>query len=180
MQSGSIGQAFSKISDDFKKDPDFLFYHKTFNIETNILELLIDIQLGAGFEGGYARTNIKSMLLAEPTFRFAIQDEDWLDEIGKFFGMEDVEIGYADFDEKLVIKTDDKQAIRSFFENQEYRAVFESLKNFSLSITHHLDGNYLSQPFLELEVEDALATVESLKPVFYGFCEILKQIKFVK
>jgi hypothetical protein len=179
LPAGSLDDAFSKIKNDFATHPDLLTYQETFNIAGNSVEVFIDIDLGGGFEGGFAITNIKSMLLAEPTFRFALYHENFMDEIGKFFGMEDIEIGYPEFDKKVVIKTDDPSAIHPFFEDRETRKVFGKLKNFNLGITYHHDENNLKQPYLEFEIEEALDTLQLLKPVFYAYFNILKQIRFI-
>lgn len=179
LPAGSLDHAFSKIKNDFATHPDFSTYQEAFDITGNIVEVFIDIDLGGGFEGGFAITNIRSMLLAEPTFRFTLHHENFVDEIGKFLGMEDIEIGYPEFDKKVVIKTDDHLTVHSFFKDRETRKVFGELKGFNLGITYHLDENKLKQPYLEFEIEEGLDTLELLKPIFYAYCKILKQIRFI-
>ena len=73
---------------------------------------------------------------------------------GKFFGMEDIEIGFGEFDDKLIIKTNDQLRIREIFSDDAVRAVFQSLTDFTFGITHHhSSGTVHDKPFLELQIE---------------------------
>ena len=51
--------------------------------------LEIDIDLGGGFESGYETTVFSADLHTAPAFRFAIHEQHFTDEIGKFFGVEE-------------------------------------------------------------------------------------------
>src|SRR5258708_35511841 len=62
------------------------------------IALVIDIDLGGGFEGGSEYAMLKSTVLITDDFKFAIHDEGFIDEVGKFFGMQDVETGYSELD----------------------------------------------------------------------------------
>ena len=57
------------------------------------VSLRIDIDLGGGFEGGFSTTTFTVPLVDPTDFSFAIHHEDFIDEIGKFVGMQDVVLG---------------------------------------------------------------------------------------
>ncbi|RYG00518.1 MAG: hypothetical protein EOO07_35360, partial [Chitinophagaceae bacterium] len=71
--------------------PDVFNYDVQINLNDHPVDLLIDIDLGGGFEGGYTLTQFKAAVLVASDFKFAVHDENFIDNIGKFFGMEDVE-----------------------------------------------------------------------------------------
>src|SRR5690606_2052783 len=127
-------------------------YAKTFVHQNNNINLTIDIDPGGGFESGYEFTSLtapvpvqftslSSPLPDDQTARFALHDAKVIDRIGKFFGAEDVELGYPEFDQKLIVKTNNREFTRKVFHNEEARAVFRDLKEFSLEIVHHPDTN---------------------------------------
>ena len=119
------------------------------------VELEIDIDLGGGFEGGYSFTSFKAPVTSERDFRFALHHKGLIDTVGKFFGMEDVVIGYPDFDETLIIKTSDRERTRRIFTDVNVREIFQSLRLFTLHLTHHH-----KEPFLELTIEEGITDAE--------------------
>jgi len=76
------------------------------------VELVIDIDLGGGIEGGSAYTIFTAPVALAHDFHFAMHRQGWIDTAGKFFGMEDVEIGCPEFDDAMIIKTDDRGRAR--------------------------------------------------------------------
>jgi hypothetical protein len=54
-------------------------------------------------------------------FRFAISRKNMFSEIGKLFGMQDVNIGHAVFDDEFIIKSNDEEKVRAFFDNPRLR-----------------------------------------------------------
>jgi len=75
------------------------------------IQLYIDIDPGGGFEGGSELTQIKAPLPVSNEFRFAIHHQGFIDSLGKFFGMQDVETGYPEFDKKVLVETNDKEKV---------------------------------------------------------------------
>src|ERR1700761_2033591 len=49
------------------------------------IEFVVDIDLGGGFEGGSQYAMLKSPVSVSDDFKFAIHNEDFIDEVGKFF-----------------------------------------------------------------------------------------------
>lgn len=138
----------------------------------------IDIDLGGGFEGGYATTRFMAPVSPVHDFRFAVHHQELVDSAGKFFGMEDVVIGYPEFDEALIVRTNDRERTRRIFADPEVRKLFASLRYFTLHITHHHVSDQKEKlPFLELMIEDGITDPVVLRGLYEGFCKVLEGVE---
>jgi hypothetical protein len=69
-----------------------------------------------------AGTRIYAPVAVSENFNFYFPPENFLWKIEKrFFGAQDIEIGDRLFDEKLVVKTDNPEKLKSFLSNQKIR-----------------------------------------------------------
>jgi hypothetical protein len=59
-------------------------------------------------------------------FRFAISRKNMFSEIGKLFGMQDVKIGDAVFDDEFIIKSNDEEKVRGFFGSPRLRQLVQA------------------------------------------------------
>ncbi|WP_256012586.1 hypothetical protein [Desertivirga xinjiangensis] len=169
-------EIWRKISDDLGQNEP-LDYQVYIESQGRQISLNIDIDLGGGFEGGYAVTSFSSLLHKNDDFRFAIHREDFIDEIGKFFGMQDVLIGYPEFDNKMIIKTNDEARVKFIFSDPGSRQVFQSLENFSFGVAHHhVADSEFKEPFLELIIEDGITEVAALRQIYNAFTEVLTKM----
>lgn len=167
-------EVWQQIEKDLTRNPDLLDYRAIIEQQKRKIFLEIDIDLGGGFESGYSTTTLHAPLQTEQDFRFAIHKEDFLDDIGKFFGMQDVEIGYPEFDKKLVIKTNDESRVKQVFSDRSVRELFKSLNDFTFGITKHTipDSNYKGA-FLELIIEDGITDPDHLRKIYHAFFNTL-------
>lgn len=166
-------EVWQQINAQFLANPDPLEYMGVIVQGNRKIVLAIDIDLGGGFESGYESTTITAELLTAPTFRFAIHEQHFTDEIGKFFGMEDVEIGFNEFDKKLIVKTTDKLRIREIFSDESVRKCFESLKDFTFGITSKNDVSSGNTTFLELMIESGITNPKQLRELYRAFFSVL-------
>lgn len=175
-------EVWEKITAQFLDDPDPLEYSAVIEHESRKIALNIDIDLGGGFESGFESTTFAAHLNTSPSFRFAIHEKHFTDEIGKFFGMEDVEIGFEEFDKALIVKTNDTLKLKDIFSDSAVRAVFQSLTDFTFGITHHhASGDLPGEPFLELQIEHGITNVERLRQIYNAFYSVLAKVDaFVK
>jgi hypothetical protein len=67
-------------------------------------------------------------------FRFAISRKDMFSEIGKLFGMQDVKIGDAVFDDEFIIKSNDEEKVRAFFDSPRLRQLAQAQPYVSFEI----------------------------------------------
>lgn len=182
MNAGSFlngemeNKIWNKINADLEKDSPVFTYNTDIEQDGYHVVLDIDIDPGGGFESGYATTSFTALLKAEPHFRFAIHKEHFTDEIGKFFGMQDVLIGYKDFDNKLIIKTNDKTSVRKLFSSPQLREIIAALEDFTFGIHHHTN-NGVKSPYLELMIEDGITDAVRLRQIFNAFYVVLTLIE---
>jgi hypothetical protein len=158
-------------------DASLLEYETVIEQGGHRVRINIDIDPGGGFEGGYELTTITAALMNERDFRFAIHHESFLDEIGKFLGMQDVEIGYPEFDKQLIVKTNNEQLAKYIFADENTRRTFQALTDFSFGITHHRSGDEGEKvPFLELEIDRGITDSTELRQLYHAFFSVLTKL----
>lgn len=167
-------EVWDKISAELATEEDILTYDTIISYGRRNIELYIDIDLGGGFEGGSELTQFSALLNVNHNFRFAMHDEDFLDSIGKFFGLEDVKLGYPELDDRLVIKTNTREKVTALFADPELRAVFTELEDFDFGIhTHTPDDTDEEHTFLELNIDRGITDVTMLRRIYRTFYEVL-------
>lgn len=143
--------------------------------------LNIEVDMGGGFESGFQSTSLtapipirfstlSSRIQEHKDFRFALHDEDFIDKLGKFFGMEDVETGYEEFDKKLIVKTNNVAKVKEVFKNEQTRKLFETVAGFNLHIAHYDQEDKHSS--LELTINRDITNVEELRKVYDAFVDV--------
>jgi hypothetical protein len=92
--------------------------------------------------------------------------------------MQDEIIGYADLDEKLIIKTDNLQRTKEVFEDEETRKLFSSLTDLSFGITTHTSKHTgEKEVVLELIIERGINDIAELRSIYHGFYLVLSKLK---
>jgi hypothetical protein len=167
-------QIWEQIANDINED--VLEYHAIIQQNSVKIYLDIDIDLGGGFEGGYATTAYRAAVNNDG-FKFAIHEEHFTDEIGKFFGMEDIKIGYPELDKHLVIKTNNHDKVKALFAEEAVRQIFTTLENFDFGVRmHSVEGSHTDQAFLELNIEDGITDTSALRELYHAFYTVLAGI----
>ena len=170
-------EAWRQISAEFLLNPDPLDYCAVINVGNRKIVLEIEIELGGGFESGYERTILSAELTTSTAFRFAIHPQHFTDEIGKFFGMQDVEIGFPEFDKKLIVKTNDRQKLKDIFSDKSVRTAFQTLDDFTFGVTHHRADGGDNAPFLELLINAGITNVATLREIYDAFSSVLALVE---
>jgi hypothetical protein len=164
-------EIWQQVTADMNAGKELLEYEVVLNQDGRKVSLDIDVDPGGGFESGYEFTKLSASIQKKNDFRFAIHHEGFIDTMGKFFGMEDVSIGYPAFDERLIIKTNHKKKVRAIFTDSSIREVFQQLTDFTMHITHHHE-----EGFLELEIQHAITDPIELRKIYHAFFKILALI----
>ncbi len=162
---------------DFKKDPDPLEYHSI--LEQQDRRVILDIvnNHAVGFEA-IAFTSFNAFIYDRSNFRFTIHNEGFKDEIAKIFGMQDIVLGFKEFDEKFIIKTNDENKAATLFANSEIRTTLLTLPSLAFSIVEYtLDDGDGKAPFLELKIEKSITDVNLLRKAYNVFCSVLQGIE---
>ena len=66
-------------------------------------------------------------------FRFTIYRKGILSELGKLFGMQDIEIGDPEFDEAFIIKGTDEARVQNLFADAKLRELIRAQPTIQLS-----------------------------------------------
>ena len=98
-------QIWEQINTNFKQNLQSSEYHVV--LDQNGRRVLLDIINNP--DGTSSSTTFSAYLYNRNEFRFAIHNQSFIDEIGKFFGMQDFVTGYKEFDEHFIVKTNDEQ-----------------------------------------------------------------------
>jgi hypothetical protein len=171
-------EIWKQIEVDLSNDADLLEYHATIMQDDHSISLDIDIDLGGGFESGISTTNFSTVLKYNGSFRFAVHRDDFIDDIGKFFGMQDVEVGYPDLDKHLIIKTNDENKVKSLFEDNRMRVTLTELNDFDFGIhTHQIASDDSKHCFLELNIEDGIMNTGVLRELYNAFYQVLVKVE---
>jgi len=161
-------EIWAQIEADIQSDPSVLQYQAEIQHLDKIILLDIDVDLGGGFEGGFELTTFTTPLSKHPGFRFALHHEDFLDEVGKFFGMQDLITGYEEFDKNVVVKTDDLERFKEIFSDPFIRLTLQNLSVFRFYIE-----NDNSTQNLVLEIEEAITEPGLLRSLYSMFYRVL-------
>jgi hypothetical protein len=168
--TGDATEIWHQINTDFVTGNDLHNYQVTIQHGERNIDLDIVSSPGGSDEGGYDITTLSAPLPAHTNLRFEIHPEDFLNKIGKIFGGEDVVLGYPEFDNNVIVKTNNAHLLKRVLAAPEVREVFLSLSGYSFRIDKNdkREGNYL-----ELLIQRSLINAADLKRVFDAFCHVL-------
>lgn len=170
-------EVWQQINADLAQNPDLMQYRAIIHQQNKEIVLDIDIDLGGGFEGGYATTIFSAPFRNRDGFRFALYEQSFFDDLGKFFGMQDVEIGYPQFDDKIIVKSNDESRIRTILTGDTLRAAILDLKNFSFEIVLPDDGDTdTNDSRLELIIEEGITDPQRLRSIYNAYFSTLNLI----
>lgn len=124
-----------------------------------------------------ALISLSSIMYNRSDYQFSIHSQDIIDEVSKFFGGQDVILGYPGFDKKFIVKTNQAQRTEDLFADAGVRAVFESLPRLRFGIVQYLteteDGKI---PFLQLQIEERINEAQVLEQVYTAFKTLLLKV----
>lgn len=170
-------EVWQNVEADLNKNEDVYDYNVIIEQDDKKVSLIIDIDLGGGFEGGYASTSFNAEVADAKGFRFGVHRDGFIDDIGKFLGMQDVEVGYAELDKHLIIKTNHEEKVKALFADSNVRAVFEQLDDFDFGIRmHSVEHEDHKHAFLELNIEDGITDPAELRKLYSAFYSVLLTI----
>jgi hypothetical protein len=169
-------QVWAQVQSDLTQTPDLLQYRAVIEQQSRTILLDIDIDLGGGFEGGFATTILSARFPNPESFRFALHEESFFDDLGKFFGMQDVEIGYPDFDERIIVKTNDEARVRTLLTDDNTRTLLQSLQDFTFEIVLADEDIEGQEATLELIIEEGITDPVRLREIYRVFFGILVMV----
>jgi hypothetical protein len=125
-------------------------------------------------------TRMRAPYVNADSFRFTVFPQGFFAKIGKMFGMQDVEVGFEEFDKSFVIKGTDETRLRQLFANRGIRELIQQLKNFHLEVKD--DEGYFGSDFPEgvdelwLQILGVIKDREQLRNMFDLFAAVLDHL----
>lgn len=125
-------------------------------------------------------TRIRAPYVNKDGFNFKTYKSGWFSEIGKTLGMQDVEIGYPEFDEKFIIKGNDESKLRELFSSDKIRELISSQENIYLEVKD--DEGWFGTDFPEgvdelyFQTMGVIKDIERLKSLYVLFALVLNKL----
>ena len=171
-------EVWQQIEQDFTHNPDLFEYSAILEEQGRSVALDIDIDLGGGFEGGYALTRFVAKLKSFDDLQFSLHRQDFVDGVGKLFGMQDIKIGYDDFDKEIVVKTNKPEHLKVILADAVVRKAILSLPDFNFHIGHHHSSNTaVESAFLELRIDEGITNPQKLRDIYNAFVLVLDKVE---
>ncbi|MFD2787486.1 hypothetical protein [Hymenobacter rubripertinctus] len=175
FSADSESALWEQVAADITRQPNLYDYRAELCQQHYCVWLEIDIDLGGGFEGGYEITTLRAEVPGRPALHFALHEQDWIHEIGKLLGLEDVQLGYAELDKTFIITTNDPNALRQLLAEPDVHAI----------LLRHPAGRLALAPasaeanapvVLTFSEERALLEPEQLREIYHLLLRILQQL----
>lgn len=125
-------------------------------------------------------TRMRAPYVNPEGFRFTIYRKSVFSGIAKMLGMQDLDVGYPEFDEAFIIKGTDEGRVRQLFANEKIRRLIAAQKDIELSVKD--DEGWFGPKFpegvdeLSFSVLGVIKDVERLKSLYELFAETLEEL----
>ena len=125
-------------------------------------------------------TRLRAPYVNPEGFRFTIYRKGFFSDLGKFLGMQDIEVGDPEFDEACIIKGNDEERVRELFSNTKIRQMILAQPKIRLEVKD--SEGWFGPKFpegvdeLHFQVLGVIKDVERLKTLFDLFAAVLDQL----
>jgi len=125
-------------------------------------------------------TRMRAPFVNLDNFYFMIYRSGVFSEMGKLLGMKDISIGYKEFDDTFVIKSNNEEKIKLLFANEGIRSLMENQPRSNLQIKSN--GGRGKKHFpddvdeLYFEVIGVIRDIERLKELYELFAKVLQEL----
>jgi hypothetical protein len=125
-------------------------------------------------------TRLRAPYVNQDGFRFTIYRKGLFTELGKWLGMQDVEVGNPEFDDAFVIKGNDEKKLRALFANPQIRELIQ--RQPSIQLTVRDDEGWFASSFpkgvdeLCFHEVGIIKDVDRLKSLYALFAETLDHL----
>jgi hypothetical protein len=125
-------------------------------------------------------TRMRAPYINPEGFRFTIYRKNLFSDLGKFLGMQDIEVGDPEFDVAFIIKGNDESKVRDLFANPKIRQMIQDQPKIWLRVK---DSEGWFDPKFPEDVDELyfwvdgeIKDVERLKALFDLFAAVLDQL----
>jgi hypothetical protein len=125
-------------------------------------------------------TRMRAPFVNRDGFRFTVHCKGFLSNLGKALGMQDLEVGIPDFDERYIIKSNEEHLVRALFGNARIRELLDTQPSVHFQIKD--DEGWFGPKFPEgvdelcFHVRGIIKDIPRLKQLFDLFAEVLQQL----
>lgn len=122
-------------------------------------------------------TRMRAPYVNRDGLQFKIYKAGLFSDLGKFFGMQDIETGFSEFDSEYIIKGNDEEKIRQLFSNTSIQSLITLQPRFCLQVKD--DEGWFAKGFPEgvdelyFSVAGVIKDIDLLKALFDLFAEVL-------
>jgi len=169
-------ELWQQVAADMARQPDLFSYSALLQQGGHSTELVLDIDLGGGFEGGYSTTTLATAVPAGCPLRFALHDQNWMRELGKLLGMEDIELGYPALDETIVIKTNQPAMLRALLQPDAIRATLRKYHEAELTLQPTDEEDAAAPLRLQFFHEAAILNPAELQEIYHLLYSLAEQL----
>jgi hypothetical protein len=144
-------------------------------------QVTLDVYTESAGETSTTYTRLRAPFVNPSGFRFRIYRKSIFSNLGKFFGMQDIEIGNADFDDAFIIQSNDPPRVRALLCNESLRAMLAAQPRIMFDIRDDDGGVFRARfpagvdelRFLTLGI---VKDIDRLKRLFDLFAETLHEL----
>ena len=125
-------------------------------------------------------TRMRAPYVNRDGLRFKIYRKGWLSDLGKLLGMQDIEVGFPDFDEEFIIKGNNPEQIRKLFMSSAIRELIQAQPSITLEVKD--DEGWFGANFpdgvdeLHFSVTGIIKDIDRLKELYELFGEVLNSL----
>lgn len=144
-------------------------------------EITLDTYTVSTGKSSTTYTRIRAPYVSKNGFEFRIYREGFFSNMGKFFGMQDIEVGYEEFDKQFIIQGNDPYKVELLFENPEIRALLLDIERIDLRVkdgSGWFESRKTIRPIdsLHFQVVGVIKDAQQLELLFNLFAETLDQL----
>ena len=143
-------------------------------------QILLDTYVVSTGTSSHTVTRMRAPFINKDGLYFKISREGFFSSIGKFFGIQDIEIGDPFFDKQFVIKGNNPEKIKLLLADGRIKELCQSQPRIHLSIKD--DEGWFGTDFPEgvdelyFECVGVIKETERLKALFGLFCLVLQRL----
>ena len=140
----------------------------------------LDTYTESSGESHVTYTRMRAPYINPEGFQFTIYRKNLFSDLGKFLGMQDIEVGDPEFDEAFIIKGNDESKVRDLFANSKIRQMIQDQPEIWLEVKD--SEGWFGPKFpedvdeLSFQVVGVIKDVERLKALFDLFATVLDQL----
>ena len=156
-------------------------FWKGSKVQAHVGPWTVTLDMGTSDEDGESpATRLRAPYINPEGFRFTIYRKNLFSDLGKFLGMQDIEVGDPEFDEAFIIKGNDESKVVSLFSNSTIRQMIQDQPKFRLEVKD--SEGWFGPEFpedvdeLSFQVVGVIKDAERLKALFDLFTAVLDQL----